>query len=469
MFMGAAVATLNLGDSAFWVGVSAIGVLPIVGYIFLRWPLLFGLSLFMVSTSLNAVWWNAGIRIRPEHVVALVLLGVLVAELMVSKRRTVYVNLRSLQFYGFFMLSVSLSTLMAVDTWFAVKGIVSFILQYGFLLIICAIVANQRQLRIATTIWIILGILSAALAFVQLWGYLTCNEDLLLNLALNVAKTDYPYGMDRTYRARAFWGDPNNYGGFLLCSIPLLLSKTIDAWQSKRRYRWGLVVASLIGVSGLILSWSRSSLLGLAVAMLVLIFEWRKFLKAKKFLYLLLLVVVLTLMVGMVIWNIPYLREAATDRFTLERESGMGGRFDLYGIAFDVFMRSPILGSGPNSFGFIYARDYGGETGWGVHSFFLQLLTDVGLLGFSAYVLWYGLLMRYAYICTRRQNQESRVVGAGLLAAQVGLLMPNLLYGNLGYSCVYVLHALVLISYRLLRDDPEDLSPDKRIPGTVPA
>jgi hypothetical protein len=39
-----------------------------------------------------------------------------------------------------------------------------------------------------------------------------------------------------------------------------------------------------------------------------------------------------------------------------------------------------------------------------------------------------------------------------MLAAQVGLLVPNMFYGNLGYYCTFVLQALVISTYRIMKD-----------------
>lgn len=437
------------------VVIGSLAVLLGLCYCLLRWPLMSALSLLMLATSLNAVWWNVGVRVRPDIVFGMLALALLVWHAATRRESSLpTLNARSFAYYGLFIICAGLSMLFAYDRLFALKVIADYIVGYGILLLVCFMLGDKQQLRVAIWLWLAFGLLNAALAFVQLWGYLDQGRDILLDIATRVARSGYPYGMDRTLRARAFWGDANNYGAYLLCSLPLLLSVTIDAWRGKRRGRRWLYFACVIGVSGLLLSWSRSATLGLTLAVAVLIIFWRRQLSTARWLHVAFGVLAVAIVLVGVIWSVPYLREAAVSRLTLQRELSQEGRYGLYGIAMDVFLGSPILGVGLGSFGFVFARDYGGDVGWGVHSFFLQLLTDTGILGFSAYVLWYGLLMRYSYQCTRRHNRASQVFGIGLFATQVGLLIPNLFYGNLGYSCAYVLQALVLSTHRLLTDPP---------------
>jgi O-antigen ligase len=86
------------------------------------------------------------------------------------------------------------------------------------------------------------------------------------------------------------------------------------------------------------------------------------------------------------------------DRFTTTTGDFTGGRLELYRFAWKWFMESPLLGIGwggyPYRINYTYiGLIYGQNTNMYVHNVYLQLLCEVGILGFVFFVTCIGLTL----------------------------------------------------------------------------
>lgn len=98
---------------------------------------------------------------------------------------------------------------------------------------------------------------------------------------------------------------------------------------------------------------------------------------------------ILFVIVGVILFVIAYIFVPGVDnmvtRIFTPNASGdiSSGRFYLYGIAFEMFKEHPVLGNGWGSF----LKAMEGTTFQGVHNDYLQLLAEVGMVGFIVFMI----------------------------------------------------------------------------------
>ena len=112
--------------------------------------------------------------------------------------------------------------------------------------------------------------------------------------------------------------------------------------------------------------------------------------------------------------------------------------------AMTMFLENPILGKGYGAFAMLYEEDvalvgtYTAQFQLGAHSEYLQVLAELGIVGFIAW-LWLNLaFLRYGFRALQRMNSTSdsfyRAIVIGLMASELSLMVHfivnNLLNGD---------------------------------------
>ena len=112
--------------------------------------------------------------------------------------------------------------------------------------------------------------------------------------------------------------------------------------------------------------------------------------------------------------------------------------------AMTMFLENPILGKGYGAFAMLYEEDvalvgtYTAQFQLGAHSEYLQVLAELGIIGFIAW-LWLNLaFLRYGFRALQRMNSPSdsfyRAIVIGLMASELSLMVHfivnNLLNGD---------------------------------------
>lgn len=126
-------------------------------------------------------------------------------------------------------------------------------------------------------------------------------------------------------------------------------------------------------------------------------------------------------------------------------ESAIGsfdGRMKLTGIAFDIWRDSPFFGMGAESFSYLFPKYFDGFRGrlgnpQMVHSDFLQLMTDYGLIGFFSVVVliaFFGFLLLKPLDLEKISSQESLGRGLWLRSASVGILTGEVLRATIDFN-----------------------------------
>ena len=216
-------------------------------------------------------------------------------------------------------------------------------------------------------------------------------------------------------RATGGLGHPNQLGGFLV----LLLPFSVAAAVGDRPRRLLHLAAVGLAVAGVYASFSRGALLGM-LAMPFLALRWRTVLLVAP-------PVVVVLLV-----SAPALVQ---DRFSGGDSENVAGRTDIWTAATAIWQERPLAGAGLASFPAAYAevalpgKQFLPDTRFvpppHAHNLLLQLLSEQGLIGATAFAAVAGGVLVTARRLRSSPIRRHAVVGTAALASFVGLAVQG--------------------------------------------
>lgn len=173
-------------------------------------------------------------------------------------------------------------------------------------------------------------------------------------------------------RLRGLLIDPNAYGGFLtivffLC-LPLLINEKV---KSKKILYSIILFSSLFGV---VLTFSRSALLGFFVGSIIMIIF--TYAELKKYIYFLITSSILSLFFLYV--SNPVLYRTMLD--FMKRSNTVTSRFNFIISGLELFSRNPIIGIGS---GIYFALN-----GAIIHNTYIWILVEMGVIGLLCFVFF---------------------------------------------------------------------------------
>jgi O-antigen ligase len=406
----------------------------------LQWELAGSLTLSDVLTSVFLVLfvWD-----RLEHGDARLTRTAVVALVFLFAFALVYLA-------GFY----SLDTGQALAQW--AKGMVKFVLHFGFLVTGVALIAR----RATRYYWYALAAFCGGIALNALYGVVQlvlaeltgANLDAALIEPITSRQTGINVfgvvaGTDEVFRPNALTGDPNHLGIELV--IPLLVLTPLYL-RLERGHRLRTPLAALLAFLLVVelATLSRSGLLGLACGALVLALPYRRHLRRPAFLVPIGAVV---LLVGVVVLaRLDFFLTVLRAR-TNTSSAAASPHFEVYGFVPDVLATNPLLGLGLNNFA-VYYEFVTGRADFGPHSFYVALLVETGIIGaalFGALVVWLfrrlGAAMRIGRaLAATRDPLAARVrpLAWGMTAALVATLVANVFYLTMTFYYFYVFAAL---------------------------
>ncbi|MBC7643769.1 MAG: O-antigen ligase family protein, partial [Thermoleophilia bacterium] len=280
--------------------------------------------------------------------------------------------------------------------------------------------------------WFIAGfVVSAAYSLAQ-FGLLSLNGHDLDRVVIDRipliagGTTGVLYYGGGIFRVTGLMLDTNHLGVVLI--IPLALAAGfLKGWQR-------LAVFMICGAS-MLLTLSRSGMLGAGVALLVLaIFERRRLMKPG---IIIPVVVVLGASVLAVFALVAYDPVLARQLFfaRLDPNSpGVQSHINLYGTIPPLLMQAPLFGLGLNSFA-LHFIDISGREEFGPHSMWIKLLVENGLIGTATYIA-------FAVAYVRRLVWVGTAGATAVVAAFIGTLSGNLFYLTTHFMCDEIMLAI---------------------------
>ncbi|NLE77613.1 MAG: hypothetical protein GX605_12800 [Chloroflexi bacterium] len=304
-------------------------------------------------------------------------------------------------------------------------------LALGLFFVVVNSIRNRKQLEEVGLVLILCGGLQALVAVVLYF----LPQDLTVRLLSTLGRFEYPTGTavlrwiednpDMPLRATGTAIGPNTLGGLLI----LVLGFTIPQIMARKPLlpRW--LSAPIVAVMGLALylTYSRTALVGLAVALGVLgVLRYRR----------LLLILLLVAVVFLALPQTQYYVERFLEGVRFEDRANQM-RLGEYKDAFTLISRHPWLGVG-----------FGGtpeiDTYLSVASIYLLIAGQMGVVGLGAFLLTVGTLLLFLWGRRRAiaddPKFESVVMGAlmGLVGALAGGMFDHY-YFNLEFPSTVTL------------------------------
>jgi O-antigen ligase len=350
----------------------------------------------------------------------------------------------------------NLDTAQALAQW--AKGMVKFVLHFGFLVTGVALLA-RRSTRFY---WYALAAFCGGIALNALYGVVQlslaeltgANLDAALIEPITSRQTGINVfgavgGTQEVFRPNALTGDPNHLGIELV--IPLLmLTPLYLRLEAGHRLRTPLAALLVFLLVVELATLSRSGLLGLGCGALVLALPYRRHLRRPAFLVPL---GVVALLVGAVIVaRLDFFLTVLKAR-TNTSSAAASPHFQIYGFVPDVLSTHPFLGLGLNNFA-VYYEFVTGRPDFGPHSFYVATIVETGIVGlalFTVFVLWIFRRLRAARhlgrtLAAAHDPLAARVrpLAWGMTAALVATLVANFFYLTMTFYYFYVFAALAV-------------------------
>jgi hypothetical protein len=349
----------------------------------------------------------------------------------------------------------SLDTGQALAQW--AKGMVKFVLHFGFLVTGVALLARRSR----TYYWYALAAFCGGIALNAVYGVVQlllaettgANLDEILVQPITSRETAINvFGAvegSEVFRPNALTGDPNHLGIELV--VPLLVLTPLYL-RLERGHRLKNPLAVLLGFLLVVelATLSRSGLLGLACGAVVLALPYRRHLRTPAFLVP--FGAVAALVGAVILARLDFFLTVLRAR-TNTSYAASSPHFGVYEFIPDVLSTNPFLGLGLNNFA-VYYEFVTGRPDFGPHSFYVALLVETGLVGtalFAVFVYWVfrrlGAARRIGRaLASARDPLASRVrpLAWGMTAALVATLVANLFYLTMTFYYFYVFAALAV-------------------------
>jgi putative inorganic carbon (hco3(-)) transporter len=231
--------------------------------------------------------------------------------------------------------------------------------------------------------------------------------------------------------------DPNDFGFLLAVTVPLAMHQIQTAHRPGRRI--AAVLALVLILAGILATFSRGAIVGLAVAGAFSLLTRRLRMR-----WVLLFLGGALLIAGTANLLQPQTVSNALDRKEYIAESNVNTRLVAWRIAFDEFQTSPVLGVGPGNFERRYI-EFGLPTARAgaitTHNAYLNILAELGLPGL---VLFVGYLAVSWETLRRRIGDDpaARAFRSSLAAGFVVALVGSMFLTEQYYAPLWLLPAL---------------------------
>jgi O-antigen ligase len=420
--------------------------------------LLFLATVFTIT--FEKIHWETGVTVNLADILAtLFVAGYVATRVAEGDRRLPSTAVVASLFAAAFLLVYlvgyfNLETEQALEQF--AKGLVKFLVHFGFLVAGIAYLARRSQ----SFYWTTLGVFVAGMAVNAAYGLTQLaaaelGHDLdrtVLAPLTGGASSINIYGAVEgadVYRPNALTGDPNHLAIMLV--VPLLALTPIYL-RLERGHRLKLPLAVLLSFLLVteLATLSRSGLVGLAAGFVILAFPYRRLLLSRAMLVP--LAAVGAALAYVVSRRLDFFETVLRQRLQASGAS-TSAHFEVYDFIPDVLQSNPLLGLGLNNFS-VYYEFATGKTDWGPHSFYVALLVETGIVGTAVFVCFLVFLFRRLGVARRlgralaaaRDPVAARVrpLAWGLTAALVGTMAANAFYLTMQFYYFYAFAQLAL-------------------------
>ena len=241
----------------------------------------------------------------------------------------------------------------------------------------------------------------------------------LQGIEVNKSYVDVELNAGMPGRVFSFFDNPNAFAEVLVLLLPLVLALALSVRPTWGKLFFGGTFA--IGCGALLMTYSRASWVGMACAMVVMVFLW----KPKLLPGFAVLCILAVPLLPSTVWN----RILTIGNMS---DSSTASRIPLYQAALKVIQVSPIAGAGLGTaavqrFIKLHYLYRGSAPFVHAHNFYLQVWLEAGLLGvtsFAASMLWN--IKRAAHTVRHCKNSAARTLTCAAAAAMCGSMVNGL-------------------------------------------
>lgn len=246
---------------------------------------------------------------------------------------------------------------------------------------------------------------------------------------------------------------PNIYAIILLFPLMLALLRYFTAVSNRNRMLY--LAMTLLLVTGVALSFSRSGFLAFAVAALFIPFVWGRYITPRHWAGIFLIVAISTISLPSEYWQ----RIGSLNVFDddVSADESLTGRLNYLRVGENILKNYPLLGAGPGNYQVLHAMaEYQTKpTMIGVermpHNMYLQSLTETGIIGFFVLLIMLSTVFISVLRAFRAQNSNRWLAGSLLLALLSYLVMGMFSHQYLN-KYLWVLFAMIRILPELSND-----------------
>lgn len=299
-------------------------------------------------------------------------------------------------------------------------------------------------------------VIAAVVLIVNLLVFTSADEWRSIIFYSNSAYVDVASSAGRL--GRSIGMHPNTFGG----TVSICLLFVLYRLYGKRQWRY--LFLTLILLFLLLLSKSRSSLIEMALGVLLFFVLVQR--KTSKRLMRLMMAVLIGLGALWAVMNVPVLYNLVGYRLEGVIRMLTGGkadasastRMEFIQIGLDIFSDYPLAGVGLNNFSVVAYQDYGTYAQVYAHNTLVEILADLGLVGFISYYsirayclfrLW-RLYHRFRYLCSVRQwNLLAFVLMLSCLLMVMDMSHMTYITESYQYAHIIVITATFVLTHGL--------------------
>lgn len=289
----------------------------------------------------------------------------------------------------------------------------------SFFFLIVAIIESKEEIKNLISFIVIISVPIIIYGFIE--------HFLRYNILYPVWATDVLLNSSY-YRITSIFYNPIEYGLYLSLITPLALSFLFTEKKFARRLLWGSYIIVL--VLNLLWTFSRGPWIGTLFGIfLVFVGYFKNPFYRKRFP---LIPVVILVMAVSLYWGLStgqQIREVFDNRILVQ--GTINERFELWRVAFNVFLENPILGVGLRNFqyySYLADRRFGYSA---VENYFFRALAENGILGFTAFITIIGIVINK--VIKIINNRQDNSLYLGISGGIVALIVCGLSNDSFGY------------------------------------
>jgi len=340
-----------------------------------------------------------------------------------AKHKDTLLGVLDLPFALLMLISLA-SFVNSVNLHSSMQGMVK-LLKYGFLIAVIGKEVKDREHFKRIILSVVFGLFMGSLDGIY---QLIFRVDLFRHNPYDVA-----IGLARLKGA---FPHTNIYAGYLALFLPVCLGLFLYASRGKSKVYFGIVSAAAIFC--LIFTFCRSAVLGFWLAMLII----GLMNKDKLVIGLLIAAVLIAPFLApksIINWS---KKTSSIGEFLLNKE-----RFVLYETSFNMIKHHPVLGVGVNTYCLNYQKyklhdtsEETANTNWYAHNSYLQMASEIGLIGLLVFLYLLAKLFKYWRSFYRKEHDSfDKVASLGIIMGMFAFLIHGLTETNLYYPKIATL------------------------------